>query len=338
MKPYKAGDKVRSKTNPHKTGIVKWVRHEPNGVFVNRQSSGGKWKYVEKIPKGGYTVSIIWDAIPQTTYYPERPLHGLQNSTTIELIPQEVSNPQQTTTKEVAVMKECKHEIWSWKVIPDQVNTNYQAVYCDLCDEQLAHVGSPNKTVTETAKPQPKEKTMKDKLKGKFVIAGTGSRELVLDVEKRRKVRDYLVDLLTQAKAKHGENLVVISGMAEGFDEALARAAIQADVPFIAAIPNPGYIDYYWGKKHSLLKVDRIESANEVLSHALEVINVCPTLYGVTHNFMGGANFDRNEWMGDHADVVWVYNPTTKGTAQMYKYCKTKKIKTFIINTEKEGK
>ena len=176
---------------------------------------------------------------------------------------------------------------------------------------------------------------MEDKLKGKFVIAGTGSRELILDVEKRRKVRDYLVDLLTQAKAKHGENLVVISGMAEGFDEALARAAIQAGVPFIAAIPNPGYLDYYWGKK-SLLKVNRLKSANEVLSHALGVINVCPTLYGVTHNFMGGANFDRNEWMADHANIVWVYNPTTKGTAQCYKYCKEKKIKTFIINVDKE--
>ena len=58
-------------------------------------------------------------------------------------------------------MKECKHEIWGWRLIPDQVNTNYQAVYCDLCDEQLAHVGSPNKTVTETVKPQPKEKVMK---------------------------------------------------------------------------------------------------------------------------------------------------------------------------------
>jgi len=178
---------------------------------------------------------------------------------------------------------------------------------------------------------------MKDKLKGKFVIAGTGSRELILDVEKRRKVRDYLADLLTQAKAKHGENLVVISGMAEGFDEALARAAIQVGVPFIAAIPNPGYINYYWGQ-NSLLKVNRLESANEVLSHASESIDVCPTLYGVKHNFKGGANFDRNEWMADHANIVWVYNPTTKGTAQMYKYCKTKKIKTFIINTEKEGK
>jgi len=161
MKPYKAGDKVRSISRPHRTGIVKWVRHEPNGVFVNRQSLGGKWKYVQKIPKGGYTVSIIWDVIPQTTYYPERPLHGLQPSTTIELVPQEVSNPQQTTTKEVEAMKECKHEIWGWRLIPDQVNTNYQAVYCDLCGEQLAHVGSLNKTVTETVKPQPKEKVVK---------------------------------------------------------------------------------------------------------------------------------------------------------------------------------
>ena len=290
MKPFKPGDRVRYKSKPHIIGTVKWVRYEPDGVFVNRPNEKKtKWDYVQKIAKGGYTVSTNWDPIPQTTFYPERRPHGLQSSTAIELI------PQQTTTKEVAVMKEYKHE------------------------------------------PQTKEKTMEDKLKGKFVIAGTGSRELILDVEKRRKVRDYLVDLLTQAKVKHGENLVVISGMAEGFDEALARAAIQAGVPFIAAIPNPGYLDYYWGKK-SLLKVNRFKSANEVLSHALGVINVCPTLYGVTHNFMGGANFDRNEWMADHANIVWVYNPTTKGTAQCYKYCKTKKIKTFIINTEKEGK
>ena len=196
MKPYKAGDKVRSISRPHRTGIVKWVRHEPNGVFVNRQSSGGKWKYVQKIPKGGYTVSIIWDQIPQTTYYPERPLHGLQPSTTIELVPQEVSNPQQTTTKEVAAMKECKHEIWGWRLIPDQVNTNYQAVYCDLCDEQLAHVGSPNKTVTQTAKPQPKEKVMKEMTDSQIKYI----RSLFIQVKEAMTI-DEQDSLITKMKA-----------------------------------------------------------------------------------------------------------------------------------------
>lgn len=181
------------------------------------------------------------------------------------------------------------------------------------------------------------EKTMKTELKDRFVIAGTGSRELILDIEKRRKVRDYLVNLLTQAKAKHGDKLIVISGMAEGYDEALARAAVQAGVPFIAAIPNPSYLNYYWGK-NSLLKINRSAAASELVSQAVEVVNVCPTHVGVKHSFAGGANFDRNDWMADRANIVWVYNPTTKGTKQCYEYCQKNNIKTFIINTEKEGK
>jgi hypothetical protein len=46
------------------------------------------------------------------------------------------------------------------------------------------------------------------------------------------------------------------------------------------------------------------------------------------------SNFVRNEWMADRADVVWVYNPTSRGTAQCYNYCRTNGIKTFIINPE----
>lgn len=210
MKPFNPGDKVRSKAKPHITGTVKWVRFEPNGVSVNRQSSRGKWNYVQKIPKGGYTVSINWDPVPQIGYYPERPLHGLQGSTTIELVPQEnVSQQQQTTTKEVAAMKQCnheqsgwkiispeeqvkqninadaycdicdqmlikvkherkeamsnqpttirevnpmkqcKHQVWDWKLIPGQVNTDYKAVYCELCGEQLAQLAPKNKPMTD---------------------------------------------------------------------------------------------------------------------------------------------------------------------------------------------
>jgi len=173
-----------------------------------------------------------------------------------------------------------------------------------------------------------------------FYIAGTGSRELILNVDKRREVRDYLADLLTQAKEKHGDKLIVISGMAEGFDEALARAAIMADVPFIAAIPSSGYIEYYWGRT-SMLKRDRMSEAQEILSKAREIVYVCPpSRYGngVRHTQNGGANLDRNEWMVEHADIVWVYNPTTTGTAQCYAYCKRVGKKTYIININKEVK
>jgi hypothetical protein len=162
MKPFNPGDKVRSKAKPHITGTVKWVRFEPNGVSVNRQSSRGKWNYVQKIPKGGYTVSINWDPVPQIGYYPERPLHGLQGSTTIELVPQENVNQQTinnegkeamsnqpTTIREVNPMKQCKHQVWDWKLIPGQVNTDYKAVYCELCGEQLAQLAPKNKPMTD---------------------------------------------------------------------------------------------------------------------------------------------------------------------------------------------
>jgi len=147
-----------------------------------------------------------------------------------------------------------------------------------------------------------------------FHIAGTGSRQLVLNSNKHIEVRNQLVNLLAQAKVEHGDSLVVISGMAEGFDEALALAAIQANVPFIAAIPNKTYIQYYWGTA-SILERDRTPEAQDILSKAQEIVYVCPGVYG---NDGRHSNFHRNEWMVDHANVVWVYNPTTRGTAQCY--------------------
>jgi hypothetical protein len=173
----------------------------------------------------------------------------------------------------------------------------------------------------------------KEEKVGNFYIAGTGSRGLIKDKDKRREVRDYLAELLTKAKAKHGDRLIVISGMAEGFDEALARAAIMVDVPFIAAIPNKGYIDYYWGKTSDLGR-NRIAEAQEILSKAHEIVYVCDGLYGVGPNGKTEhANFIRNYWMVDHADIVWVYNPTTPGTANCYAYCKKVGKRTFIIDT-----
>ena len=185
--------------------------------------------------------------------------------------------------------------------------------------------------------PIPKEKVMKVSdmplLDGKFVIAGTGSRSLILDEEKMDKVEDYLIELLYQAKAKHGDNLVVISGMAEGFDEALARSAMCVGITLIAAIPNKGYSAYYW-RDNSQLKIDRMDTFQDLAGYAHRsggVHYVCGKDIYVNGKH---SNFVRNEWMADRADVVWVYNPTSRGTAQCYNYCRTNGIKTFIINPE----
>jgi len=161
-----------------------------------------------------------------------------------------------------------------------------------------------------------------------FHIAGTGSRQLVLNSNKHIAVRNQLVNLLAQAKVEHGDSLTVISGMAEGFDEALALAAIQANVPFIAAVPNKTYIQHYWGRA-SMLERDRTPEAQDILSKAQEIVYVCPSVYGSDGRH---SNFHRNEWMVDHADVVWVYNPTTRGTAQCYAYATKVNKPTVIID------
>ena len=164
----------------------------------------------------------------------------------------------------------------------------------------------------------------------KFIIAGTGSRELVLNDDMFQKVFNLLVTLLIGAKEKHKENLLVISGMAEGFDEALAKAAMKVGVNLLAAIPNKGYSRYYW-ENNSILGINRMQEFQEMAKYAAGtggVHYVCQKIYVEGKH----SNFVRNEWMADKANIVWVYNPSTRGTAQCYKYCKDNGIKTFIIN------
>lgn len=165
-----------------------------------------------------------------------------------------------------------------------------------------------------------------------YVIAGTGSRELILCPEKYQAVLSHLITLLQLEKEKHGEFLRVLSGMAEGFDEALASAAAHTNIPWYAVVPNPGYVEYYW-KKKSITGTDRLPVALPLLKTATQLLYVCPTHTGIKYPFPGGANLDRNEWMVDHANEVWVYNPSTKGTAQCYSYCKKTGTPTRLIPT-----
>jgi hypothetical protein len=182
---------------------------------------------------------------------------------------------------------------------------------------------------------QDKETNMK-----KFTIVGTGSRSLVTDETKFEKVLAYLTELLAKAKAKHGENLLVISGMAEGFDEALAKAAMANNITLLAAIPNRGYSNYYW-RDHSMTALNRFADFQELVKYADQTGGVVYTC-GCIKNQPAKCghwdgriyNFQRNSWMVDQADIVWVYDPSSKGTAHAYNDARKKGVRTHIINLE----
>lgn len=154
-----------------------------------------------------------------------------------------------------------------------------------------------------------------------MIVAGTGSRSLITNISLLRKIQGNL----TKKMLEEGIDCV-ISGMAEGFDECIAKAAVDAGVPLIAAVPNKGYGQYYWGA-NSLLKKNRLLEFKQLLDQADRVVYVCDSIYENGRH----ANFIRNEWMADHADRVWVYNPTSRGTAHCYQYCQSNNIPTEVI-------
>lgn len=150
-----------------------------------------------------------------------------------------------------------------------------------------------------------------------FVVAGTGSRSL------RTADRDVQIDAMSRCEARigllldsHGSRMVVMTGMAEGWDELVARVALRLGVRLWAAIPNRGYLDYYW-RRASLLERDRSAEAAEILAQAERVTYVAEEVYGRSELKWDGlhANFWRNRFMVEQADEFVVWNPTSTGTA-----------------------
>lgn len=138
-------------------------------------------------------------------------------------------------------------------------------------------------------------------------IMGTGSRSMVTRDDRVDIYQDLEAEILRLA-AKY-PNLTLISGMAEGWDEAIAKVAFRNNLPYMVMIPNEGYGDYYW-RRNSLLKVNRMETFDELVSNANEVIYVCRSIYvdGVH------ANFIRNQAMVNACDGALVFEPGSSGT------------------------
>jgi hypothetical protein len=117
---------------------------------------------------------------------------------------------------------------------------------------------------------------------------------------------------------EHGSGLVVMSGMSEGWDECLARAALKLKVRLWCSVPNRGYGDWYW-RDHSQLGRNRLPEFNDILSQAWKVTYVMEQIHGTKALKHEGlhANFWRNIHLVENADDFAVLGPVKpkSGTA-----------------------
>lgn len=161
-----------------------------------------------------------------------------------------------------------------------------------------------------------------------YIVAGTGSRSLQIEGPTHKNyIFEEVKFKLSELQIRHGSDLTVMSGMAEGFDKALAVAAMKMGIRLWAAVPNTGYGSYYWGSK-SLTGSNRLWEFDMILEYAEIVTYVCgQDLYrdGVH------ANFVRNTFMVSLAAQFLVYNPSSRGTAHCVREIRHAEVPYFEI-------
>lgn len=138
-----------------------------------------------------------------------------------------------------------------------------------------------------------------------MIIAGTGHRPDKLGGYDWH-IYKKLVDLAVQSL--HARNPTkLITGMALGWDMALADAAVVLNLPFIAAIP-------FEGQESRWSLMQRVHW-QRLVKHAEKAVMVTGGEYAPWKMQR------RNQWMVDNCDsVLALYNGTEGGTANCVKY------------------
>lgn len=153
-----------------------------------------------------------------------------------------------------------------------------------------------------------------------MIVAGTGHRPDKIGGYSEANFKN-LVALAEKALKEIGATKV-ISGMALGWDQALAQAAINLKIPLIAAIPFANQDKVWLDKSQKYYK--------ELLGKAQEVINVS----GVDEYKVEYMQ-QRNIWMVDKCDILLaMFDGTQGGTANCVKYAESKKKTTINIYSE----
>lgn len=152
---------------------------------------------------------------------------------------------------------------------------------------------------------------------GDFILAGAGARRLIKAAPRRRALAVNLITAAVRARqAVHKENLVVMSGMAEGFDEMLAETALSLGVRLWAAVPNRSYGRFYWGLHHSVTGRNRTGEFESLRLRAWKCTYVMEEIHGthLPHLHDRSANLWRNDFMAQTADDFLVWQPSSRGT------------------------
>ena len=141
-----------------------------------------------------------------------------------------------------------------------------------------------------------------------MIVAGTGHRPNKLG----GYTRDAQTRLFNTAikSLEHLQPTKLISGMALGWDQALARACVELNIPFIAAVPFAG--------QETVWPAASQREYRELCEAASDFIIVSPGGYSAAKMQI------RNEWMVDHCDrVLALWDGSPGGTRNCIDYAKT---------------
>ena len=152
-----------------------------------------------------------------------------------------------------------------------------------------------------------------------MIICGTGHRPNKLGGYSQEAF-DKLVQLASTWIINNSPS-IVISGMALGWDQALAQAAINCNVSLYAAVPFKNQ-EAAWPKESKIYYGKLIELASKIII----VSEGTYTPYKMQV---------RNEWMVDNCDkVLAIWDGTKGGTYNCIKYAE--KLNKEIINLHQE--
>ena len=138
-----------------------------------------------------------------------------------------------------------------------------------------------------------------------MIIAGTGHRpDKIGGYSPEANAHRNSLALIALARY---EPEWVISGMALGWDTALAEAAVEIGVPFTAAVPFEG--------QESVWPQESRDKYRSLLDKASEVKIVCPGKYA-TYKMQV-----RNQWLVDNCDILLaLWDGSPGGTGNCIKY------------------
>lgn len=143
----------------------------------------------------------------------------------------------------------------------------------------------------------------------KFILL-TGDRYLIRDSpEKRAIIFNSLKSWIQQQYADDPDS-IFISLLAEGFDEAVAKACLDSSIPYVVMLPNTGYGTHYW-RNNSLLGRDRYDRFTELLMGCRTASYSCGRSVFVNNEH---SNYIRNREAVAMAEFALLFRPETSGT------------------------